>query len=152
MKLPDSSWLLAGIIALAVPRAFADDTARPVKLDRAQLEGKAFENRAAVVKQEQSERGPFTTHDLEAFIDGERKFEAGVYKAGANRYTISEPYGVDEFMYFLEGGVKLTSQDGSVVEIHAGEAVIIPRDWRGVWDTDGYTKIYVIYSPEHAIE
>ena len=55
-------------------------------------------------------------------------------------------------MYFLEGGVKLTSQDGSVVEIHAGEAVIIPRDWRGVWDTDGYTKIYVIYSPEHAIE
>lgn len=29
------------------------------------------------------------------------------------RYEIGEPYGVDEFMYFLEGGVTLTSVDGS---------------------------------------
>jgi len=144
--------LIAGIIVLGTPLAHAGDTATPVKLDRAQIAGKAFDNPATVVKEEQSERGPFTTHDLEAFLGSDRKFEAGMYKAGPNRYAMSEPYGVDEFMYFLEGGVKLTSQDGSVIDVHAGEAVIIPRDWRGVWDTDGYTKIYVIYSPDRPIE
>jgi hypothetical protein len=29
---------------------------------------------------------------------------------------------------------------------------VIPADWTGVWDTEGYTKIYVIYSPEGPIE
>jgi uncharacterized cupin superfamily protein len=152
MRSSVAHWLLAGSIALGTPLAHAGDTAMPVKLDRAQITGKAFDNPATVVKEEQSERGSFTTHDLEAFLGSDRKFEAGMYKAGPNRYTIAEPYGVDEFMYFLEGGVKLTSQDGSVVEVQAGEAVIIPRDWRGVWDTDGYTKIYVIYSADHPIE
>lgn len=151
MKATHPACLCLAALVLALP-AFADDAARPVKLDKAQLEGNAFEDRRTVVKEEQSERGPFTTQDLEAFLGSDRKMEAGVYKAGPNKYTISEPYGVDEFMYFLAGGVKLTSQDGSVVEVHAGEAVVIPREWRGVWDTDGYTKIYVIYSPEHAIE
>ena len=145
-------WLLAGSVVLGVPLAHAGDAALPVKLDRAQIAGRAFDSPATVVKEEQSERGSFTTHDLEAFLGSDRKFEAGMYKAGPNRYTISEAYGVDEFMYFLEGGVKLTSPDGSVIDVHAGEAVIIPRDWRGVWDTDGYTKIYVIYSPDHPIE
>ena len=67
---------------------------------------------------------------------------------GKVRSEIGEPYGVDEFMYFLEGGVTLTSSDGTVQEINAGEAVTIPREWMGVWDTDGYTKIWVIYSED----
>ena len=48
--------------------------------------------------------------------------------------------------------VTLTSEDGTVLEINAGDAVIIPKEWQGVWDTDGYTKIYVIYSPDEPIE
>ena len=61
---------------------------------------------------------------------------------------INEPYGVDEFMFFLEGGVTLTSSDGFVTEISAGEGVTIPKEWTGIWDTDGYTKIWVIYSED----
>lgn len=30
----------------------------------------------------------------------------------------------------------------------AGEGVTIPKEWIGVWDTDGYTKIWVIYSED----
>jgi uncharacterized cupin superfamily protein len=152
MKYPVLLCLLAGSVGFGGPFACADETPLPVKLDRARIAGKAFDTPATVVKEEESERGTFTTRDLEAFLGSDRKFEAGMYKAGPNRYTISEPYGVDEFMYFIEGSVKLTSRDGSVIDVHAGEAVIIPRDWRGVWDTDGYTKIYVIYSPDHPIE
>ena len=61
---------------------------------------------------------------------------------------ITEPYGVDEFMYFLEGGVTLTSSDGTVTEIEAGEAVTIPKEWTGIWETEGYRKIWVIYSED----
>jgi len=39
-----------------------------------------------------------------------------MYKSGKTRSEIDEPYGVDEFMYFLEGGVTLTSSDGTVTE------------------------------------
>lgn len=141
--------LIAVVSMLLAPVCLMADEApsKPVKLDRAQLKGGAFDDPAAVVREESSERGPFTTHDLEAFLSADRKLDAGVYRAGPNRYTIDEPYGVDEFMYFLEGGVTLTSRDGSMMQVRAGEAVVIPRDWRGVWDTEGYTKIYVIYSP-----
>jgi uncharacterized cupin superfamily protein len=128
--------------------AGADGAPQPVKVDRAQLAGAAFASPAAIAKEEQSERGAFRTEDYVGFMASDRRLEAGVYRAGPNRYTISEPYGVDEFMYFLEGGVKLTSTDGHVLEIGAGEAVVIPREWTGVWDTEGYTKIYVIYSRE----
>jgi uncharacterized cupin superfamily protein len=68
------------------------------------------------------------------------------------RAEITAPYGVNEYMHFLEGGVTLTSSDGTVTEIRAGDSVVIPADWTGVWDTKGYTKIYVIYSPNGPIE
>ena len=132
--------------------ARADDAPKPVLLERAALDGAIFDDDRTVAKKEHSERGAFATRDLEAFLSGDRKFDVGVYEAGPNRYTISEPYGVNEFMYFLKGGVTLTSTDGSVTEVRAGDAVLIPHDWKGVWDTDGYTKIYVIYSPERPIE
>ena len=37
-------------------------------------------------------------------------------------------------------------------KVRAGDSVVIPADWTGVWDTNGYTKIYVIYSPGGPIE
>jgi uncharacterized cupin superfamily protein len=69
-----------------------------------------------------------------------------MYRSSKTRIEVNEPYGVDEFMYFLEGSVTLTSADGSVQVVKAGEAVTIPKEWTGIWETDGYTKIWVIYS------
>ena len=63
-------------------------------------------------------------------------------------WSTLQAYGVDEFMYFVEGGVTLTSSDGTVTEIRAGDAVTIPKEWTGVWDTNGYKKIWVIYSAD----
>ena len=51
-------------------------------------------------------------------------------------------------MFFLEGSVTLTSSDGTVKVINAGEGVTIPREWTGVWETEGYRKIWVIYSED----
>ena len=71
-----------------------------------------------------------------------------MYRSGAVRLEINETYGVDEFMYFVEGSVTLTSSDGLVQVIHAGEGVTIPKEWTGVWETEGYAKIWVIYSED----
>jgi uncharacterized cupin superfamily protein len=89
-----------------------------------------------------------TTLDVTSLLSSDKKFASGMYKSDKVRIEIDEPYGVDEFMYFLEGSVTLTSSDGSTQVINAGEAVTIPKEWTGIWETDGYTKIWVIYSAD----
>jgi hypothetical protein len=36
----------------------------------------------------------------------------------------------------------------TVTVVAAGEAVTVPKEWTGVWETDGYTRIGVIYSAD----
>ena len=148
----------AGLVVVLIAaslsvRAGKDSEApKPVRISRAQIAGAIFEDCKPIVTRQDNERGPYTTEDVEAFLSSDRQFDAGMYRAGPNRSEITEPYGVDEFMYFLKGGVTLTSSDGTVQEIRAGDAVVIPKEWTGIWETDGYTKIYVIYSADKPIE
>ena len=51
-----------------------------------------------------------------------------MYNAGKSRFEITEPGGVDEFMFFLEGSVTLT-QTMVVMTINEA-AVTIPRNGR----------------------
>jgi uncharacterized cupin superfamily protein len=128
--------------------AAAADAVHPVKITQAQVAGKIFEDYEPIVKTEAGN----TTHDVEVFLSKDKKFDAGMYRSGKVRSEIKTPYGVNEYMHFLEGGVTLTSSDGTVTEVRAGDSVVIPAEWTGVWDTEGYTKIYVIYSPQGPIE
>jgi uncharacterized cupin superfamily protein len=132
---------------LAAP-ATAADAVHPVRITKAQAAGAIFEDYQPVVKTEDAN----TTHDVEVFLSKDRQFDAGMYRSGKVRAEIKTPYGVHEYMHFLEGGVKLTSSDGTVTEVRAGDSVVIPAEWTGVWDTEGYTKIYVIYSPNGPIQ
>lgn len=148
--------LLLGAFALgwmtATAGAGGAAVAVPVKLSRADLDGGAFERFQSVQARHETGGQAWDTTDAEIFLSPDRQFDAGVYKSGALRLSINEDYGVHEFMYFLEGGVILTSTDGSRVEIGPGEGVLVPANWRGEWHSpDGYRKIYVIYSPEGPI-
>jgi uncharacterized cupin superfamily protein len=116
----------------------------PAKISTEDMAGKIFERPDAVTRS----RGGNTIQDVTSLLSSDGKFASGMYKSGKVRFEATEPYGVDEFMYFLEGSVRLTSADGSVLEVNAGEAVTIPKEWTGVWNTDGYTKIWVIYSED----
>ncbi|WP_262691259.1 cupin domain-containing protein [Kordiimonas aestuarii] len=127
------------------------DHSHPKKISREQIAGKFFDDHRPLVKMHDSELGKYKTEDLENFLSADKKFDSGMYKSGPSKFTI-EHYGVDEFMYFIEGGVTLTSADGTVTEIKAGDAVTIGKDWHGVWESDGYMKIYVIYSPDEPLE
>jgi uncharacterized cupin superfamily protein len=143
MKPITAAAIVAALLGTAV--AFAgDDVSKPAKLSKADQAGAIFE-RADV---ERVERNGNVTLDVSTMIGSDGRFGSGMYRSGATRFEVTEPYGVDEFMYFVEGGVTLTSADGSVQVIEAGEGVTIPKEWRGVWETDGYTKIWVIYSED----
>jgi len=135
--------LLLGILA-AAPAMAADEVPKPAKISRADQAGAMFERPDV----ERTERNGNVVLDVTSLISSDGRFGSGMYRSGAIRFEVTEPYGVDEFMYFIEDGVTLTSADGSVQVIGPGEAVTIPKEWTGVWDTDGYTKIWVIYSED----
>ncbi len=144
MKKPIMLAATAALIATAALSA-SDDAVHPAKMSKADIAGKIFE-RPDMLKTEHDNGN--TTLDVTSLMSSDKRFGSGMYRSGKVRFEIAEPYGVDEFMYFLEGGVTLTSSDGTVQVIGAGEAVTIPKEWTGVWDTDGYTKIWVIYSED----
>ena len=129
---------------LIVASAAVADAVHPAKLSATDLEGGAFAYPTTVVTGE----GDTEILDFTSLKSSDGKFASGMYKAGPQTFDITEPYGVDEFMFFLEGSVTLTSADGAVTTINAGEAVTIPKEWMGRWETEGYRKIWVIYSED----
>lgn len=117
----------------------------PAKISKEEVAGKIFERENMIEIKHDSGN---VTLDVTTLRSSDKKFASGMYRSGKSYFEATDPYGVDEFMYFLEGSVKLTSSDGTVQTINAGEAVTIPKEWTGIWDTDGYTKIWVIYSED----
>ena len=117
---------------------------KPAKITKNDIAGNIY-NHPDMVK---SINNGNTTLDVTTMLSSDGKFGTGMYRSGKVRFEITEPYGVDEFFYILEGSITLISADGTVTETNAGEAVSIPKEWTGIWDTDGYSKIWVIYSED----
>ena len=141
-------YLTALLASLALSAsALADDhgVVLPAEMTKADIAGGIFKRDDMI---ETTHDDGHVTQDVTSLLSSDKKFATGMYKSGKTRAEITEPYGVDEFMFFLEGGVTLTSSDGTVTNIEAGEGVTIPKEWTGIWDTDGYTKIWVIYSED----
>lgn len=136
---------MMGLFAIAIAGHHESEVVLPAKISKADTEGAIFAHEDMV---ETKHDNGNVTLDVTSLLSSDKKFASGMYKSGKTRSEITEPYGVDEFMFFLEGGVTLTSSDGTVTEIRAGEGVTIPKEWTGIWDTDGYTKIWVIYSED----
>ena len=125
---------IAGIaVALVTVASLAvsahHETVVPAKISKEDMTGKIFERPEMI----ETTHGSNTTLDVTTLLSSDKKFASGMYRSGKVRSEITEPYGVDEFMYFIEGGVTLTSSDGSVQVISAGEAVTIPKEWTGIW-------------------
>jgi uncharacterized cupin superfamily protein len=138
---------LAAVLLLGCASALADEPARPlvsdkpVKVAAADATGHIFSG-PTVVK-ENGPDGP--TKDVLLLRSKDKRLEMGLYDAGPSEQDISS-YPDDEFMYFLSGGVTLTSADGTVLSVKAGEGVAMPRGWKGHWSTKGYKKYYVTYT------
>jgi uncharacterized cupin superfamily protein len=138
------SLFVVGLVIAGFGVAADKAVIKPAEMTKEDIAGAIFDREDTT----RTERDGFTVLDVTSLKSSDGKFASGMYKAGKSRFEVTEPYGVDEFMYFLEGGVTLTSSDGSVTRIDAGEAVTIPKEWTGIWETDGYKKIWVIYSED----
>ena len=140
--------LIAIVASLALAQtSLADNHAAvlPAELSKADLAGQIFERSDM---NETTHADGHVTQDVTSMISSDQKFSSGMHKSGKTRIEVSEPYGVDEFMYFLEGGLTLTSIDGTVQTIEAGEGVTVPKEWTGIFETEGYRKIWVIYAAD----
>jgi len=118
---------------------------KPAKISKSDTGGEIFKRKNM---REKTHDSGYKTLNVTTLVSSDKKFSSGMYKSEKMREEYKDAYGVDEFMFFLEGGVTLTSSDGTVQVINAGEGVTIPKEWTGVWDTDGYSKIWVIYSED----
>jgi uncharacterized cupin superfamily protein len=139
MGMASLAWCAATAVAdtPAVPLV----SGKPVKVTAAEAAGPVFASKTAV--RETGADGPAT--DVLLLRSKDRKVEMGLYDAGPSEQDIVS-YEADEFMFFLAGGVTLTSSDGTVLEAKAGEGVAMPKGWKGHWSTKGYKKYYVTYT------
>jgi len=88
-----------------------------------------------------------TTTSVPMYRSGDQKFASGVFSSTAG-YVEFESYAADEFCYIVSGEATITSADGSVLKLGVGDAITIPKGWKGRWDTSGYTKYFVSYRSE----
>jgi len=136
--------ILLACMALISGPAFSDhhdEVIKPSQMTKVDIAGAIYE-RPDMTK---STKNGNTTLDVTSMLSSDGKFETGMFRSGPVQNIIDEPYGVDEIFYIIEGSITLTSADGSVMTSGAGETLSIPKEWTGIWDTDGYSKIWAIY-------
>tara|TARA_B110000503_G_scaffold79827_2_gene122475 strand:- start:2259 stop:2705 length:447 start_codon:yes stop_codon:yes gene_type:complete len=143
-------WIIAASSMLGFQTAIAEPvTLKPAVMSRQDIAGEIFKRPSLII--EKRDNGTEAL-DVVSLLSSDKKFVTGMYQAQAGHFEITDAWGVDEYMHFLKGSVKLTSSDGTVIEVNEGQSVTIAKEWTGVWDTQGYTKIYVIYSPDKPLE
>ena len=90
---------------------------------------------------------PTTTHNW--YEDPSGVLFSGLW--ASQPYKAEVNYTEDEFCYLIEGKVRLTDADGRVEEYKAGDAFVIPRGFKGIWETvEPVKKFYVIHQPKAA--
>jgi len=75
--------------------------------------------------------------------EGGDGLSAGVYAGKASVAKI-DSYATDEFMLVLKGRISLRSDSGNVTRLGPGDAVFVPKGWKGTWDASDYRKFYVL--------
>lgn len=115
------------------------------RLNHVELLAELTDGESVETLTEESEAGSTQALDRIWYESEDGCLQTGIYETGANRYTINDPYPHDELMQFIEGGVTLTPTEGDAMTVMAGDTVMLPKGWTGVWDSEGYRKLYVIY-------
>lgn len=68
-----------------------------------------------------------------------------VYEDETGTFAIPEPFPYDEFVMVVSGKLTLTDATGQVQEFVAGESVVVPKGFTGIWKMEGnYRELVVI--------
>jgi uncharacterized protein len=127
--------LLIGIAILLLNIAIAEnkmDTKKIINMDPAQLDKAemfAVEDYPfmKLVEGEDPKAGAVTN-----FVSADGKLDIGFSRYSKITLQLSD-WPVDEFMYFLEGQVEITDEDGSAKIYGPGDAIVMPKGFNGTW-------------------
>jgi hypothetical protein len=136
-------WFVAPSAAAAEDAKLAKKAAMlPVGFDDARLRGdlpaeEPFIDPASILKGKSSPRGEvlFRGKELivEVYADDEVKIRAG------------EPFPHDEFIYILSGDLLLTGTDGVERHYAAGDTLVVPKGFTGIWhQSENFRELVVI--------
>jgi hypothetical protein len=126
-----ASWLFVPVIASAGDAKPAKKTAAlPVGFDDSRLRGElpaveAFVDPSLILKGKSSPRGEVLFRGEELIVE--------VYTDGELKIRSSEPFPHDEFIYILSGELLLTGTDGVERYYNAGDTLVIPKGFTGIW-------------------
>ena len=69
--------------------------------------------------------------------------DIGVWECTPGQFTADRSHAA-EFCHFLSGRIVMTHQDGRRQELGPGDALLLPKGWKGEWKILEHTrKIYV---------
>ncbi len=68
-----------------------------------------------------------------------------VYEDEAGTFAITQPFPYDEFVMVVSGKLTLTDAADRVQEFVAGESVVVPKGFTGIWKMEGnYRELVAI--------
>ena len=78
------------------------------------------------------------------YTDPSKQFFAGVWRSEPGKWRVA--YTEEEVCHMLAGRSILTGDDGTVLDVAAGESFVVPRGFTGTWQVvETTTKRFVIY-------
>jgi uncharacterized cupin superfamily protein len=113
----------------------------PVRLDADKLAGLGLEEFEPFPKE--IVLSGRSKHSYHTFFSGE-EVVVEVYEAEPAKYKIDEPWPYDEFIYLLSGKLVLTDAKGEVTEFVAGESLVVPKGFLGIWEMQGNFRELVV--------
>jgi uncharacterized cupin superfamily protein len=133
--------LVAGPVAAeegkgeAMKEAKAQTAPSPVRLNPDKIAGidlpagEPFIPPEAVLEGSHRPRGEMLYHGKELIME--------IYEDDAATYAVTEPFPFDEFVLVMSGKLILTDARGQVQEFVAGDSLVVPKGFTGIWKMVG---------------
>jgi len=137
--------ILLAALPLFAASAAADEekigAPAPVHLDAEKLAGHGLEEYEPFP--EEMVLSGRSKHSYHTFFSGE-EVVVEVYAAEPAKLRIDEPWPYDEFIYLLSGKLVLTDASGEVTQYVAGESLVVPKGFLGIWEMQGNFRELVV--------
>jgi uncharacterized cupin superfamily protein len=132
----------AGVLATAAIAIATESTLELVLVPSATVrDGSAFAHPSATRGKEDG-----VAHVMRIFgASSDQRMASAIFESEPSKLSFPDGYPGDEFMYFISGNVTLTDHAGKVTKVGPGEALFMPKGWRGTWTSTAYRKYFVYY-------
>jgi len=115
----------------------------PTRMNTDKIAGLGLEEDEPFIPQDQVLEGFHKPRSAMLFRGDELIIE--VYEDEPGTFAITQPFPYDEFVMVVSGKLILTDATGQVQEFVAGESVVVPKGFTGIWKMEGnYRELIAI--------